>query len=150
MLTLPPATNLAPLLTASATAGTILCYGGNTNVDLTVEMLGEVHSMPVGIAPTGFTRMMQTEGEIAGCTAARDAGIPYTLSTMGTRSIEDVERAAPDGRNAIGIAAATPQSSIHAFAKAPIIAGMRKIITHPHPVFAARCARKLANVLSNG
>ena len=33
------------------------------------------------------------------CTAARDAGIPYTLSTMGTRSIEDVERAAPDGRN---------------------------------------------------
>jgi len=43
--------------------------------------------------------MMQTEGEIAGCTAARDAGIPYTLSTMGTRSIEDVERAAPDGRN---------------------------------------------------
>ena len=70
-----------------------------SNVDLTVEMLGEVHSMPVGIAPTGFTRMMQTEGEIAGCTAARDAGIPYTLSTMGTRSIEDVERAAPDGRN---------------------------------------------------
>jgi L-lactate dehydrogenase (cytochrome) len=65
----------------------------------TVKMLGEVHSMPVGIAPTGFTRMMQTEGEIAGCTAARDAGIPYTLSTMGTRSIEDVERAAPDGRN---------------------------------------------------
>jgi L-lactate dehydrogenase (cytochrome) len=65
----------------------------------TVKMLGEVHSMPVGIAPTGFTRMMQNEGEIAGCTAARDAGIPYTLSTMGTRSIEDVERAAPDGRN---------------------------------------------------
>jgi isopentenyl diphosphate isomerase/L-lactate dehydrogenase-like FMN-dependent dehydrogenase len=29
--------------------------------------------------------MMQTEGEIAGCTAASDAGIPYTLSTMGTR-----------------------------------------------------------------
>ena len=68
-------------------------------VDISVEMLGEVHSMPVGIAPTGFTRMMQTEGEIAGCTSARDAGIPYTLSTMGTRSIEDVERAAPDGRN---------------------------------------------------
>lgn len=70
-----------------------------SDANTTVKMLGEVHSMPVGIAPTGFTRMMQTEGEIAGCTAARDAGIPYTLSTMGTRSIEDVERAAPDGRN---------------------------------------------------
>ena len=70
-----------------------------SGADLSVEMLGITHAMPVGIAPTGFTRMMQTEGEIAGCTAARDAGIPYTLSTMGTRSIEDVERAAPDGRN---------------------------------------------------
>ena len=56
-------------------------------------------SMPVGIAPTGFTRMMQTEGEYAGACAAADAGIPFTLSTMGTRSIEDVAKAAPTGRN---------------------------------------------------
>jgi L-lactate dehydrogenase (cytochrome)/glycolate oxidase len=62
-------------------------------------MLGIEHSLPFGIAPTGFTRMMQTEGEIAGCTAAADAEIPYTLSTMGTRSIEDVAAAAPHGRN---------------------------------------------------
>jgi L-lactate dehydrogenase (cytochrome)/glycolate oxidase len=62
-------------------------------------MLGKKSLMPMGIAPTGFTRMMQTEGEYAGACAARDAGIPYTLSTMGTRSIEDVARVAPDGRN---------------------------------------------------
>ena len=68
-------------------------------VDTTVKMLGETMSMPIGIAPTGFTRMMQTEGEYAGATAARDAGIPFTLSTMGTRSIEDVANIAPDGRN---------------------------------------------------
>jgi len=68
-------------------------------VDTSVKMLGQTMSMPIGIAPTGFTRMMQTEGEYAGATAARDAGIPYTLSTMGTRSIEDVARIAPDGRN---------------------------------------------------
>jgi L-lactate dehydrogenase (cytochrome)/glycolate oxidase len=70
-----------------------------SDVDLSINMLGKKMSMPVGIAPTGFTRMMQTEGEYAGATAARDAGIPYTLSTMGTRSIEDVFRVAPDGRN---------------------------------------------------
>ena len=69
------------------------------DVDLTVKMLGKQMQMPLGIAPTGFTRMMQTEGEYAGATAARDAGIPYTLSTMGTRSIEDVARVAPDGCN---------------------------------------------------
>lgn len=69
------------------------------NVDLSVNMLGKVMNMPLGIAPTGFTRMMQTEGEYAGACAAADAGIPYTLSTMGTRSIEDVAAAAPLGRN---------------------------------------------------
>ncbi len=70
-----------------------------SSVDTSVMMLGKLAAMPIGIAPTGFTRMMQTEGENAGATAARDAGIPYTLSTMGTRSIEDVARIAPDGRN---------------------------------------------------
>ena len=69
------------------------------DVDISVNMLGKNASMPIGIAPTGFTRMMQTEGEYAGACAASDAGIPYTLSTMGTRSIEDVAKAAPSGRN---------------------------------------------------
>ena len=69
------------------------------DIDLTVSMLGKRMSMPIGIAPTGFTRMMQTEGEYAGACAASDAGIPYTLSTMGTRSIEDVAKVAPNGRN---------------------------------------------------
>jgi L-lactate dehydrogenase (cytochrome)/glycolate oxidase len=69
------------------------------DVDLSVQMLGKKMRMPFGIAPTGFTRMMQTEGEYAGACAAADAGIPFTLSTMGTRSIEDVAKAAPTGRN---------------------------------------------------
>ncbi len=69
------------------------------DVDLSVNMLGKKMNMPIGIAPTGFTRMMQTEGEYAGACAAYDAGIPFTLSTMGTRSIEDVAKAAPNGRN---------------------------------------------------
>ena len=43
--------------------------------------------------------MMQAEGEIAGATAAAAAGIPFSLSTMGTTSIEDVAAAAPDGRH---------------------------------------------------
>ncbi len=56
-------------------------------------------ALPFGIAPTGFTRMMQAEGEIAGATAAAAAGIPFSLSTMGTTSIEDVAAANPHGRN---------------------------------------------------
>jgi isopentenyl diphosphate isomerase/L-lactate dehydrogenase-like FMN-dependent dehydrogenase len=70
-----------------------------SDLDLSSIVLGKRVSMPVGIAPTGFTRMMHTEGEIAGSTAAADAGIPFSLSTMGTRSIEEVAAAAPEGTN---------------------------------------------------
>ncbi|PYE14241.1 L-lactate dehydrogenase (cytochrome) [Williamsia limnetica] len=63
------------------------------------QVLGAPVSLPFGIAPTGFTRMMQTEGEIAGAHAAARAGIPFSLSTMGTASIEDVQKANPLGRN---------------------------------------------------
>ena len=68
-------------------------------IDISTQLLGKYSALPFGIAPTGFTRMMQTEGEIAGCTSAMEANIPFTLSTMGTRSIEDVAKAAPQGRN---------------------------------------------------
>ena len=70
-----------------------------STADLTRTALGETFAMPLGIAPTGFTRMMQTEGEIAGARAAEKFGIPFTLSTLGTSTIEDVVAAAPDGRN---------------------------------------------------
>ena len=63
------------------------------------EVLGGHVALPFGIAPTGFTRLMQTEGEIAGARAAARAGIPFALSTLGTASIEGVKAANPNGRN---------------------------------------------------
>ena len=70
-----------------------------STVDTSVEVLGGRSAQPFGIAPTGFTRLMQTEGETAGAGAAGAAGIPFTLSTLGTTSIEDVKAANPTGRN---------------------------------------------------
>jgi len=70
-----------------------------SNLDLKTHVLGEEYSMPVGIAPTGFTRMMHAEGEIAGARAAAKFGIPFTLSTLGTTTIEDVVASAPQGSN---------------------------------------------------
>ena len=69
------------------------------HVDTSSQVLGDTTAMPFGIAPTGFTRLMQTEGEIAGAGAAGAAGIPFTLSTLGTTSIEGVKAANPHGRN---------------------------------------------------
>jgi L-lactate dehydrogenase (cytochrome) len=62
------------------------------------DVLGQPVALPFGIAPTGFTRLMQTEGEVAGARAAAKAGIPFSLSTLATTSIEDVRSAAPNGR----------------------------------------------------
>ena len=70
-----------------------------SKADLSCEVLGQKFSMPMGIAPTGFARMMQTEGEIAGARAAEKFGIPFSLSTLGTTTIEDVVAAAPNGSN---------------------------------------------------
>ena len=69
------------------------------SVDTSCQILGGASAMPFGIAPTGFTRLMQTEGEVAGAGAAGAAGIPFTLSTLGTASIEEVKAANPYGRN---------------------------------------------------
>ncbi|MEY4496848.1 MAG: hypothetical protein RLZZ364_153 [Actinomycetota bacterium] len=70
-----------------------------SSADLTRTTLGQTFAMPFGIAPTGFTRMMQTEGEIAGSRAAEKFNIPYTLSTLGTTTIEKVVESAPNGAN---------------------------------------------------
>lgn len=70
-----------------------------STADLMRTTLGQTFSMPFGIAPTGFTRMMQTEGEIAGARAAEKFNIPYTLSTLGTTTIEKVVESAPGGAN---------------------------------------------------
>jgi len=69
------------------------------NVDTTATIFGETSALPFGIAPTGFTRLMQTEGETAGAGAANAAGIPFTLSTLGTTSIEDVKAVNAGGRS---------------------------------------------------
>lgn len=70
-----------------------------SKLDTTTKVLGGTSALPFAIAPTGFTRLMQTEGEIAGAGAAGAAGIPFTLSTLGTTTIEAVKAANPNGRN---------------------------------------------------
>ena len=67
-------------------------------LDTTTTILGGVASLPLVFAPTGFTRLMHTEGEPAVARAAGRAGIPYALSTMGTTSIERLAAEAPATR----------------------------------------------------
>ena len=60
-------------------------------------MIGQDVHMPVAIAPTGLTGMQHADGEILAARAARNFGVPFTLSTMSICSIEDVARHAGEG-----------------------------------------------------
>jgi len=59
-------------------------------IDVSSTLLGRPVSMPLVLAPTGYTRLTHSEGELSVARAAERAGIPYSLSTMSTRSIEEV------------------------------------------------------------
>jgi L-lactate dehydrogenase (cytochrome) len=61
-----------------------------STIDTSTTILGRPASMPLILAPTGFTRIAHSQGELAVARAAARAGIPWSLSTMGTRSIEEV------------------------------------------------------------
>ena len=65
------------------------------NVDLSTTILGRRSTLPLIFAPTGFTRLMNHEGEPAVARVAGRMGIPYALSTLGTTSPEDLAAAAP-------------------------------------------------------
>jgi L-lactate dehydrogenase (cytochrome) len=61
-----------------------------SEIDVSSTLLGKPVSMPLVLAPTGYTRLTHSEGELSVARAAERAGIPYSLSTMSTRSIEEV------------------------------------------------------------
>ena len=69
-----------------------------SRVDTSTTLLGRRLPFPLVLAPAGFTRMPDPDGEVAVARAAARAGLPYCLSTVATRSIEEVAAAA-DGNH---------------------------------------------------
>lgn len=67
--------------------------------DISTALLGNRIAFPVVFAPTGYTRMMHHEGEVGVSRVASRNGLPYTLSTVGTSTVEQVRAAAPGGNN---------------------------------------------------
>lgn len=73
-------------------------FGQVAHPDVSTTILGRPAAAPVVLAPTGYTRLSHHTGEQAVAAAAAAAGLPYTLSTYATTSIDDVAAAAPAGR----------------------------------------------------
>ena len=61
-----------------------------SSISLKSTLFGKELDFPLVMAPTGFGRIANSQGELAVARAADRAGIPYTLSTLGTRSIEEI------------------------------------------------------------
>jgi L-lactate dehydrogenase (cytochrome) len=59
-------------------------------IDARTTILGAEVPIPLALSPTGFNRIAVPDGELAVARAAQRAGLPYSLSTLGTRSIEEV------------------------------------------------------------
>ena len=68
-----------------------------SEVDPSTRLLGQPTALPLVLAPVGFPRIVHPDGELAVARAASEAEIPFTLSTMSSRSIEEV-RAVSHGR----------------------------------------------------
>jgi len=59
-------------------------------LDTRTTVLGREIPFPLALSPTGFGRIANSRGELVVAEAAAARRIPYTLSTLATRSIEEV------------------------------------------------------------
>lgn len=63
------------------------------NISIETTILGERWSMPIALAPVGLAGMMARRAEVQAVRAANSSGIPFSLSTVGICSIEEVAKA---------------------------------------------------------
>ncbi len=66
-------------------------------IDLSTTLLGAPVSMPIGVAPAALHGMAHADGELATSRAATAAGIANVVSTVASRTIEEVAAAAGTG-----------------------------------------------------
>jgi L-lactate dehydrogenase (cytochrome) len=61
-------------------------------LSLSTTIFGQTLSMPVALAPVGLAGLYARRGEIQAARAARHAGVPFSLSTMGVARAADLAR----------------------------------------------------------
>ena len=67
-----------------------------SQLDLSAMLLGQKSRLPVALAPIGLAGLLARRGEVQAARAARDYGVPFTLSTVSACSLEEVTRAVAD------------------------------------------------------
>ncbi len=60
-----------------------------------IDLFGQSLSMPLVLAPVGLAGLYARRGEVQAASAAKAAGVPFCLSTMGVCSVEEVSTEGP-------------------------------------------------------
>ncbi len=108
-------------------------------VDPATTMAGSVVPLPIGIAPMAAHGLAHPEGELATARAAASTGVPFTVSTMSTASIEEVAAAAPDGPRWFQLYTQADQGRTRSLVERAEAAGYRAIlVTVDLPVLGYR------------
>src|SRR5438132_2081512 len=62
--------------------------------DLSVEVLGALLPAPILLGPVGVQEIVHNDADVASARAAASLGLPFVLSTMSSRTIEEVAQSA--------------------------------------------------------
>ena len=98
------------------------------DVDASTTLLGSPVAMPVALAPMATHGLAHPDAELASAQAAAAAGVPFTLSTMASRSIEEVALAAPNGVHWFQLYAQREERRSRALVERAAEAGYRAIV----------------------
>lgn len=75
------------------------CFTDVSKRDLSTAVLGVRVPMPLIVAPTGLAALVWPRADLLLARAAQAAGVPFVVSTSSSERLEDIVRAAPNGRN---------------------------------------------------
>lgn len=65
-------------------------------VETNCQVFGKSYHYPMAIGPTGYNGMLWLDADILQAKAAASLGIPYTMTTVSTSSLEEIREAAPE------------------------------------------------------
>lgn len=99
-----------------------------SRIDPSTALAGSTSAFPAAIAPMAAHGLAHPDAEIATARAAAAAGVPFTLSTMSSRSIEDVAAAAPDGVRWFQLYTQADSGLSRSFVERAAAAGYRAIV----------------------
>jgi 4-hydroxymandelate oxidase len=61
-----------------------------STIETRLTLFGHACTSPIILAPTAYTRLFHPEGELAVAGGAAAAGVPYTVSSFSTTTVEDI------------------------------------------------------------